>query len=81
MKRNLKCYVVCLSVAPSKKLVAYLDATGGLIRPPRSNNQKILYYSLVVPVVVGQFDPADPFPLTDMISSSHNRDTIGGWLR
>lgn len=62
-------------------LTVYLDATGSLVRAPFQPCSTILYYALIIAAQTSEFDTASPFPLTDMVSSSHNIDSIGGWLK
>lgn len=63
----------------NKNTVAFLDATGGLVKSP--NKHPAFYYALTIAVQTHEKDPADPFPITDMISCSHTKDTIEEWLK
>lgn len=54
-----------------------MDATGELVRPPSTDFNRVLIYAIIVPIKALEYDPTDPFPLTEMISASHSADTIG----
>lgn len=65
-----------------EEIVLYLDATGKLVRPPTDLCSVVLIYALVAAITVNSLEEkTDPFPMTELVSSSHYISTIGGWLR
>lgn len=65
----------------TEKVILYIDATGGIIRPPNPKSKTIYYYALIFPIKFSDRDPNSPFPLSDFVSASHSHETIGEWLR
>ena len=59
----------------SADLVAYMDATGGLIRSPNKESTTIYYYSIVIPIKSNLNDPSDPFSILNFVSASHTFQT------
>ncbi|XP_050548027.1 uncharacterized protein LOC126909632 isoform X2 [Daktulosphaira vitifoliae] len=54
----------------------HIDATGSLVRPPNEKKETIYYYAAIV-----QIDKIENIcPVTEMISSTHDRLTIESWL-
>lgn len=72
----LKYYVAnCID----NEVVTYLDATGGLVTSP--NGKTTLYYALIAPLKTEYDETTDSFPLTEMVSCTHNSNAISNWLR
>lgn len=62
-------------------IILYVDATGGVSRAPQGVQKRIYYYTAVLPLPRPREDTTVVFGLTEMISSSHDADTIGAWIR
>lgn len=80
---QLEVLKIVMNRFPDIKLTGYMDATGGTVRKPDDVEKAVYLYTLVTPVhnTVDTEEPSSAFPVSDMISSSHNIETIGGWLR
>lgn len=62
-----------------EELVAYLDASGSFFKSV--NEHPEYYYSLVIPLIIKNKEPADPISIADMVSCSHTINTITLWLK
>lgn len=66
---------------PTNELTVCIDATGGLVRKPQTVTKALYYYGLVLPVYNTDLnEPSTPMALSDMVSSSHDIETISNWL-
>lgn len=64
-----------------EELVAYIDATGGLFRQPKTVLNRIFYYALVITFKNNKSDrDRTSFPVSELISSAHSVDAISTWL-
>ncbi|CAH1104383.1 unnamed protein product [Psylliodes chrysocephalus] len=66
---------------PLKKITAYVDATGSIVRKPKTvETKRILLYSIVIRLKDSSGESGTVCSVSDFISSRHDITTISAWL-
>ncbi|KAL5237076.1 hypothetical protein ACI65C_004486 [Semiaphis heraclei] len=56
----------------------HVDSTGSVVRPPQNSTKLTIYYYACV-VCIGKIETV--CPITDMVSATHDRETVTEWLK
>jgi len=56
----------------------HVDSTGSIVRPPQNSTKLTIYYYACV-VRIGKIETV--CPITDMVSATHDRETVTEWLK
>ncbi|KAL5236051.1 hypothetical protein ACI65C_003461 [Semiaphis heraclei] len=56
----------------------HVDSTGSVVRPPQNSTKLTIYYYACV-VRIGKIETV--CPITDMVSATHDRETVTEWLK
>lgn len=65
-----------------EEMIINIDATGSIVRQPEGVLKQIYYYAMVIKIKNCKTDDKFiPYPICEMVTASHNIDSISSWLQ